>query len=95
MGRGSAGRGLHAGLCGAELRGPFRSLNLSAWSRKLSILPKERVVLKGLPFKFLVSLDLKTGLADIENRLVDRVGDRERGMNRESSSEMYTLTYVK
>ena len=32
---------------------------------------------------------------DTENRLVDRVVDREGGMNRESSSEMYTLTYVK
>lgn len=72
---------MHAGLCGAELRGPFRSLNLSAWCREFSILPKERVVLKGLPFKFLVSLDLKIGLADIENRLVDRVGEGEGGAN--------------
>ena len=34
-----------------------------------------------LPFKFLVSLDLKIGLADIENRLVDTVEEGEGGMN--------------
>ena len=33
-----------------------------------------------LPLKFLVSLDLKIGLTDIENRLVDRVGEGEGGM---------------
>ena len=33
--------------------------------------------------------------ADIENRLVDRVGEGEGGMNWESSIEAYTLLYVK
>ena len=33
--------------------------------------------------------------SDIENRLMDPVGEREGGMNRESCSEIYTLPYVK
>ena len=33
--------------------------------------------------------------ADIENRLVDTVGEGEGGMGGESSSETYTLPFVK
>ena len=44
---------------------------------------------------WLTYLQGNTRDADIENRLVDTVGDGEGGMNWESSTETYTLLYVK
>ena len=43
----------------------------------------------------MIFLQGSSGAADIENRLMDMVGEGEVKTNRESSIETYTLPYVK